>query len=77
MLNAKDNFRFSQLQIEDRDLTATVGDVVLKALTTRDCLILNCINPHSFVLAQKDERFQEAARAMLGPNERALVAGSR
>lgn len=27
--------------------------------------------------SQSDERFQEAARAVLGPNERALVAGSR
>ena len=60
MLNAKDNFRFSELRIEDRDLAATVGDVVRKALTTRDCSILNCINPHSFVTAQKDQRFQEA-----------------
>lgn len=54
--------RFSQLNIETRDMQSLVADVVEMSKTTRDSLMLNCINPHSFVVAQKDEKFRTALK---------------
>jgi N-acetylglucosaminyldiphosphoundecaprenol N-acetyl-beta-D-mannosaminyltransferase len=71
--------KFADLVIADEQITDLAAEVVAVARSSRSCDILNCINPHSFVMAQKDTNFAQALKcsSWLIPDGIGVVLASR
>ena len=71
--------QFTDLVITDKQIDEISREVVTVARSSRNCEILNCINPHSFVMAQKDLSLAKALKSSswLVPDGIGIVVASR